>query len=306
MNIKKSLFVLPLLAMGMASCNLDPDPSSNYITGQFSCTNLVIPADGDAYATPADYTMTFYYTEGQVQLSATDLTFNGIKGNFVSSKMNAVTQSYLSEDKNFGFDVTSFSGGSATSGNLSIKNLKGFSSSYLNVVTENEMIKDYPFQAFTPLVISYNVNDDIIVKTFLSDAIYNGTTSVRSAMSPDAYVDSNTKYRVIFSADLQKADVLIYNAKFAEMMPTLPFFLVKGLKVEYNKTGYIISNPEGQSIIPQTLDGGTWIDNPNREISKFEFINSSDDLTSANCYFTVKVGQADFTCEFNGYYTRSK
>lgn len=288
------------LGMAMSSCNLDNDNDSNYMTGTYDCCNLVIPADGgNASASAGSYNMAFYYMSGTMTAATSNLNLGFGTFGFTTNEMDSETRYYDVNGKTL--DVTSFSGGMANSNGISVQNLKGYLTSIVNLLNTNDPVNPaYKFIGRVPVVMSYTVNYDYTVKTFMPDAIYSGTTHIATAGSTEEpYTNPDIRYRVIFDTDFKKADIIFYDAKFSPMMPRSIYFVLQDLNVEFTKNGYKIT---GKDLIPDLYEANGLTPAPNYPFTEFEFINTSDDLTTATCNYTVQIGPAQYYGDFQGYY----
>lgn len=302
--MKLKLLLLGCIAagFGLASCNLDSDENDNYMNGQYSCCNLVIPSEGgDAFATRANYTMSFYYLNGTAALTTNNLSLGYGNLTFTTNAMPTETKLYDVNGKTL--DVTSFSGGKVSDNGVTVTNVKGYLSSIFNVISTNDPINPaYKFTAMIPIIMSYNVNYDYTVKTFMPDAIYTGTTNIRAVGSQaDPFTNDGVRYRVVMSNDLKKADIIFYNAKFDERMPVTINFVLQNLDITFNKGGYIIS---GKDLIPQLYEASGLTPVPDYKITNFLLTNASDDLTVANIMYTVNMERTgtQYNGDFQGYY----
>lgn len=301
MKFNKLLIAILGLGVSLSSCNLDNDDEDNYVTSNFTCCNLVVSSEGEAFATTAGYSLTFYYLSDVMTLGTNTLNLgNNNNLSFVSPQLTMSTKYYPFNGMQA--DVTSFSSTGFTQGNVSIRNLKGCTSMMTNLVGTNDPFSPiYKFNAYTPLILSYNVNDSYTVKTFMKDAVYTGTTNIRTVGDGNVYTNDGVRYRVVFSDDLKKADIIFYNAKFDERMPVTVNFVLQNLDVTYNRSGYVISNPEGQNLIPYTYENGL-VENKNYQFTSFQFINASDNLTVGQAIYTVQIGPSTYRGDFTGYY----
>ena len=301
----KSLFI-GLIGLGLitTSCNLDVDDSENYLSGTYTCSNLVIPADGEPFATNASYTAAFYTNSGTLTISTSDLNLGYGTFKFQTNAVPSETKLYSVDWSNSALDVTTFSGASANSDGVTIQNLGGFMSSVVNVLSTNDPINpEFGFIARIPLVISYTANHDYTVKTFMKDAIYRGTTSITTVGSQtEPFINDTIRYRVIFSQDYKKADIIFYDAKFAERMPVTIHFVLQDLDVKFTKNGYTIS---GTDVIPSLYDPSGLTPAPNYVFKSFDFTNTSADLTVGAAMYTVQIGNAQYNGAFQGYYVLS-
>ena len=314
MKISKLLLASLFFGTALTSCNLETDEKDNYTNGTFKCCNQVIPANGNTFATYAEYTLSFYLNTGNVSISTNSLNLGATTASFNTNIMDSETRYYTVDGRTL--DVTSFSGGSANGNGANVQNLQGFTTSIFNIVSTNDPQNPaYPFTAYFPLVMSYTLNHDYTVKTFMPDAVYTGTTHIRSVggtMAP--FANDDIRYRIVFSqapeSSLKKADIIFYNARFAAAMPVTINFVLQGLDVTYTKNGYIISNADGKPVVPQLYEASGLTPVEGYQFNSFEFINSSDDLTMANAMYTVQIdnkytGTAIYSGDFSGYYARS-
>ena len=277
--------------MGLTSCNLDNDPENNYQQIPYSVCNLVIPAQGESFATQGNYILTYYFTEGTMNVSTNDLSLGVGKVDFVTSGMPYEVKSYTVNGNEYR-EVVNFKGGIFNQGNVTVSDLKGYTSQlfYFAPTIELPNAWEYPKSFNIPLIMQYTLNQEYMVKTFMQDAIYSGTTTL-TTISPAANTFSNdgVLYRVYFKAGLNKADVIFYNAKFAENMPVTVNFVLKDLNVNYTKTGYSISSTPGQNIIPQMIAKDGLTPYPTYQFTTFMLNNSSDDLTEANITYMIDM-----------------
>lgn len=303
MKINSLLFGLLTASISFSSCNLDSDEDDNYMNNQYACCNLVVPTKGDPFATRANYTMSLYYTDGTISVATNNLSLGNGNKSFTTHTMPCDTKYYVFNGQNL--DVTSFSGGFANNGEIVVQNVSGYLSSIFNVLGTNDPIHpEYKFVPQIPVIMSYNVNNAYTVKTFMADAIYTGNTRISTAAAPSAPFETDAiRYRVVFDYDLKKADIIFYNAKFAERMPVTINFIVEDLDVTFNNNGYVLS---GRNLTPQLYEGNAWTPAPNYKFVNFEFMNTSDNLTMANATYTVEMGQAQYQGDFQGYYALTK
>lgn len=303
MKIKNLILGIAGFGLVFSSCNLDSENEDNYTSGTYKCANLVVNSAGDAFASNATYSMMFYYLDGTLSATTGDLNLGGSSNvSFTTNAMPCETRLY--DVNGTALDVTTFSGGTANAGGQQVTNLSGFLSSIVNWLSTNDPVNPaYKFVAQIPVVMSYNVGNAYTVKTFMPDAIYTGTTRIATVGSPaEPFTNDGVRYRVIFSSDYKKADVIFYNAKFAEAMPVTINFVLQNLDVEFNRNGYVIS---GKDLTPSLYESDGLTPAPNYQITSFEFINASDDLTVGTAMYTVQIGKAQYNGDFTGYYCLS-
>lgn len=307
MKIKHLMYGVMGASVLLSSCNLDTKDEDNYQSIAFPCASLVVPSYGEPYAANTDYALTFYVNSGTLTVGTSNLVLGTGIVAFTTNPMEVKTT--YDTFNGVLLDVSNFSGGHSSSGNTSVSDLKGFTSSIVNFLATNDPVNPlYPFTRRIPLVISYNVGNNYKVKTFMPDAIYNGTTTISSSTGQgEPFTSTDIRYRVVFAKDFKTADVIFYSAKFAAMMPNAINFVLRNLNVEFNSNGYIIS---GMDVIPDMLpdnapaDGGL-IPAPGYPFKSFKLINAGTDLTTAQATYTVAIGPAQYFGTFAGAYVYS-
>lgn len=317
MKFQKLILGTLLLGMGLTSCNLNSDEGDNYQSFNYSVCNLVTPlSGGNSFATFDTYNLVYYIYAGNVTVTSTSLSLGIGTTSFTTAPMPYTVQAY-GTIQNY-LEVTKFNGGQALGNGATISNLSGFTSQWLNFLPSETvpMIK-YPVNYTPALVISYLAEYDYNVRTFSPDAIYGGSTSVSIVGAPmPPYTSDGVYYRVIFHNDLKQADVIFYNAKFAEMMPALNF-VVRNLDVVYNRSGYSIQIPAGQYIVPEMQSGqsGTLLPFEKYRFTSFNLVPTSTDLTNAMITYNIdqidpevdlNTAVASFNCSFQGAYVYSE
>ena len=291
------------LTASLSSCNSGENVAE--FTSEFLCCNLVVSNDGKANASHSKYRLGFDMTDGELNVATSTLDLGGTENYSFTSSMMKSNTTYGSVDWiNGRLDITSFSGGSAKTGQISVSNLKGVTSSVVNIINTNDpKVPGYAFTPYYPLIMSYSVNDQYTVKTFMSDAVYTGTTTIRTVGGANEFSNNGVRYRIVMNSKLNKADVIFYDAKFAEAMPRTIQFVLKDMDLTFNKSGYIITNPNNESVTPYLVDGEEGLTPaPSYQITNFLLSNVSDDLTVANINYTVQIGQAQYLGEFSGFY----
>ena len=149
------------------------------------------------------------------------------------------------------------------------------------------------------LVSSYQVGDNVRVRTYWPDATFTGNTSTTYPGPGGAmktFTSADVKYRVIMNSTDKKATVILYDARFAEEMPKpLTNVVLKDLPVKFTNTGYEIS---GTDITPVCYEGGVGTPNTDRVFNTFT-LEVGGDLTVASIHY--KVANV-FTGSFSGSY----
>lgn len=302
------------LLLSLGSCNLENSDKDNYQSIPYSTVNLVIPQDGEAFAAEDNYTLVYYPFSQSVTVSSQNLNLGVTSAPFTTAAIPYTIAAY-SNDEGYGyFEVTKFSGGNGVYNGTSISNLSGYTSQLVYILPETvPTFSNYPYTARGVLVMNYTANSDYNVYTFQSDAVYSGNTSVVTlGGGADTYINNETYYRVVMHKDLKKADILFCNAKFNERMPSNRInFLVKDLDVTYTKSGYTITMPAGDEIIPQYYEAGQFGNFPKYRFTSFNFVAGvGSNLTEAQINFNLNDMNGEeiaarYNCSFNGNYVRS-
>lgn len=302
MKIKKIMGLMLFGALGLTSCNLEPDEKDNYQVTDFTACNLVIPNDGDAFATRGNvYRLTFYPTIGNVTVQGNNINLGYTNVDFLTSEMPYVQNQMLNEDMTI-TDIVKFQGGIYNLNGVTVTDLKGFYSTIVNIITKDDtQIEGLPTKFYLPLIMQYTVNNNYRIKTFMPDQVYTGTTTLYTESTGTNFTNDEGKYRIVFSNDLKKADVIFYNAKFAERMPSITFVL-RDLDVVYNKAGFAVQIPEGETIIPLWAEGNSLTPFPSYKFTSFLLSNSSDNLATAAINYTVEGMGDRYRGMFTGVY----
>ena len=167
--MKIKLLTIPFMAglLGLGSCNLNNEPTSNYQQVPFKVCNLVMPAQGESFATQGNYTLTYYYYDGNMTVGTSDLSLGVGNISFITSAMPYTAQAYTSTGQDY-MEVVSFKGGIFNENNITVNNLTGYTSQIANLPPAIEMNQPlYPTSFNVPLVLQYDLNHDYKVKTFI-------------------------------------------------------------------------------------------------------------------------------------------
>lgn len=303
------------LMMGLNSCKLENDDSSNYQSIPYNAINLVIPQNGTPMAAPDNYTLVYYPYSASMSVSSKALSLGVGTSPFTTSQMPYTVAAFTDRYGQGYYEVTKFSGASGNFNGTAISNLSGYTSQLVNLLPSTvPNFPAYPYIARAALVMHYTANTDYDVYTFAQDAVYYGNTTVVSLSEEDLpFVNDETLYRVVFHNDLKQADILFCNAKFNEMMPSNRInFLVKNLDVTFTKTGYTITMPKDiQEIIPDYYEGGQFTPYPMYRFTTFNFATGiGSNLTEAQINFNLNAMGGDqirarYNCTFSGSYVTS-
>lgn len=162
---------------------------------------------------------------------------------------------------------------------------------------------------YTPLVAGYRLGNDYMVRTFMSDAFYNGTTVTRYTNQDgmtETYTSSNILHRIIIDMSKKKACLVMYNAKFSNSPnePEKKVIYVPDLDVRFVGSSYEITGTDITPLIPEGSDStapspDTFTPQPNFIFSSFRMTMTNTWLTEAKMEY--KVGN-DYEGTFTGSY----
>lgn len=197
-------------------------------------------------------------------------------------------------DKDRNVEQVTFSAENATLKGADITDLKGLLTQavYLpgDVIIEGYEFK-YPGMLSRHFpILDYTLNEVWRVRTFWYDMTFCGDTQTTTSKDDKPYVTSSIRYRVVMQRGEGnrlngKADIILYNAKFAASAPELTV-IVKNLDLEFGRDGYTIT---GKDVVPSMISDGKQL-----EARAFTFNNlkfaATGDMTSATCDYVVKNG----------------
>ena len=290
-KITVGLFSIALLAFG--ACSTDVDDQTQ--TVGYSTVNLVTPINGgESFASKGSYKFFLNLTQMKGTVSTSSLmidnkaysfqtdtvSYSYMGGQGMIITMNNL-QGYLDGDREMplsdaNFDITSY---------YYVANI---------AVPDYAQVPD-PY----PYVIGQYTAGNWSVATFQEDAAYYGVTTTSYTSQNEtmqSYTNEDMLYRVMIDVDKKTADIIIYNAKFAEPAPTLQAILLKDLKVTFGNGAYSI---EGENIVPGVAEGTSWTENPNYVFDTFKMTTLNKELTQADMSYQV-AGR--FNGNFNGSY----
>lgn len=137
----------------------------------------------------------------------------------------------------------------------------------------------------------------------MRDAIYNGTTTIRSVGSGTSFSNDGVRYRVVFAEDMKTASVIFYDAKFAENMPVTIHFVLRDIPVTYGiGGGYTIQIPEGESIIPEMYENNGYTPAEGYPFTSFLLHTIDTNLTNISIDYTVEIRGNKYLGQFSGPY----
>lgn len=270
------------MAMLLAGCKND---DVNEQTVGYRCANFITSVDGKEapVVSNATYSVRLNYTDALIDVQATDLKINGAD---VAAYAVNVPMKVSNTEMN---QLITFSSQTpqVASSSERISALKGelptvffYETTKIPGVTETYPAGPTPY-------ISYIVGGTHRVRTFAKDPFFRGTTVTKGTDRegvPFTYENKDVCYHAVMNFEKKTADIVLYRAKFAEAAPAIPAIVLRGLKIEFNNAGYIIS---GENIVPETVEGSSTTPNERFMFNSFELRTTSENLVQAKCTYKV-------------------
>lgn len=284
---------LPFIGMAVSSCKVEE--GENVQSRSVFMTQLVIPDDPSGEVTfqhKCNYVIRMDFMSNKLTVNCSSLNVDGVTGELRSDEMNFLTAA------GNGIETIYFltPGSGMLGSSKPVTELKGYLMNYVAPWNTSQVINS--------LVMSYDV-PGATVKTINLTPRYYGTTITyfpTPAGNQTATTD-DASYGVVFSEDMKKATVTMYNIKFAPNMPRpLEAVILKDLDVTLGQNGFTITGGNGK--IPEVLDGGATTPYPNFPFSTITLSSKGDFLTEVDCHYEVEatIGerQMHFSADFSG------
>lgn len=290
---KLSFSLLAAAALTLSSCSIGNDETSQTVS--YGVVNLISPLDGSAPSVSLGwYNIEFNFSKNYARVMCKDLMIDNISHQLISD-----TLKYKGNDTGDVIIMDSFRGMVDGSSDLTLNNASFEITSQTNpipasTVGSTSAVDSY---GYVTVLANYNIGSRWNVKTFYPDACYKGTTITTYPDSEGGlarFTNNDITYRIVFEQDLKKANVAIYNAKFAEAAPTLACITLEKLDVTYSTGKYVIS---GKDIVPKVVEGGASTPNEKYTFNSFTLTPASN-LTDATIQYQVAT-------VFNGSFTGS-
>ena len=294
--MKKTL-LLAMLGVSAALTSCNPGEADTTSTGSLAAYNLVSNLDnGDTYVTVNSYQFAFNWTKGFGSVSTENLIINNTNWKLTTTDTDLYTYGGMWLMMPQG----TFQGNST----LPLKNdsfviapvvYYGGTGVYFN----DTYVPGYPDKPVVAevLVAKYNIGDEYLVRTFFPDMCFYGETvsSYPSAGGEKTFTNKEISYRLILDIEKNKADMIVYNAKFSdsEREPVKTAILAQGLDLEFNENGYTIT---GENIVPSTVEGNQTTPNESFVFNSINIETVSESLSTVNIKCVVAgIYKGDFT-----------
>ena len=288
--MKKSLFLTAVIGVLLTSCNTKTEENTWYDT--FATYNHITDlSTGEVTVSPGSYKFFYNYVTLKGNVSTENLTFANTNYSFTTED-TAFTGYYfqgggqISEFKNLQSNVVV--GGMS----LPLKNANlGWSTMFYWYYNPDDMIiipgyaRDPAYRCY--VTGYYEMGDEYAVATFQSDLFFMGetTTSYNIAGEDKTYTNTDMLYRIVMDIAKNKADMIIYQARFASEMPNpLKAIVIPGLDLTFTPAGYIL---EGKDIIPSMLESNQLVEMPAFTFNEISVNTTNKDMTKASINYQV-------------------
>ena len=150
--------------------------------------------------------------------------------------------------------------------------------------------------------LSFDVPGKYKVRAFPDRAYFGGSTTSSfsgSDGSEQHYTSESAQFGISLDIESRTAEIIIYNAKFAEQMPAISRMKLSGLTLEGDREhGYEI---KGTDITPLVGEGQGAVPYPSFVFNEIEFHPTNDLMNRAECDFEVAVR---YKGKFTGSYSK--
>ena len=253
MRLKKILLAMLRVALSLGGCNKEStfEQSVNYRT-----YNVVFPLKSQAEPTFSEAHYLFHFTD-----NLSDSFSTSIQVGYEELKVDVSGfRSQSASTPNGG--MFTIEGGTGKAGNdQTVTDISGAVTGIVYYSMEEVIgIPTISPSEYGPhTFLSYKIGDSYLVKTFFPDLYFKGTTNTQYKYKGEdkTYENKNILYRLVFNKFFNKADLVIYEGKFAAEQPSsgvYKYLVLKNLPVVFKDGGYSI---EASNIIPQYPEGGT-------------------------------------------------
>lgn len=286
MKVKSSSLLFLTLAASLVACNKDEPGTQITATNIYKVASIVAPQDGTPSAAISSYTTYYDLVKGTAKISCADLSADNRTVSFETAPLELKT---WAEQGEFAVNSVKVTGHvPMVSTGVQIENLNMYLTDGIYDLKRSAPGVTNEYGTSLGLFMQYDLGGATKVKTLPADITFGGST-VTSYPSEDgmqAYQNDDIKYRIVFDMKSKKADVVLYDAKFAPPAPALKGLVLRGLDVTFTAdAGFKVS---GTEIIPEAFEGPeAATPNPRYVFNSFELYSSSSDLTSAKCDYQV-------------------
>lgn len=293
--MKKLFFIAALAgAAAITSCS-NNDPATFSYGSTVLC--YAVAEGEEPTISKGEFLYEFNLTDETLRLSASKFKVGDRTVGFITPSIKYTSKYFASADNKYCLSGSYYTANASTTeplgqGSPSVTDVDiALTNSYFVVPTPFPGVAEGFTSTGFP-ILKFTVGHDWTVRTFPQDAYYGGQTlsEYQDAGQQVNYVSpDNTYYRVIFRTDASgnvtgKADLVIYNAKWAEKMPAIVAMALKDLDVNFTATGYEINATD---LIPSVVMDGKVIENPAFPFNSLSIKSDFNSLTRLDIDFTV-------------------
>ncbi len=267
--------------LSLGSCNSD-DPIYE-TTRLLSCVNLITPrnANEPSIVSEGAYSCHLIDTD-YIEVSSDMLYYKGAQHTLRIPKVGMDVSLYAEGDH-----ITFSSSTGTVDGSIPVSSFNGLISGlYYRIPSKIPAVSATDVYTSPFFIAQYEIGNEYSVATFQKDATYGGTTTTAFEFQgqSQAYESNEGYYRVIINPVTKKADIILYNVKFAEQSPQL-ILVLKDLDFEAGRGVYTVS---GADVVPGMPDGSMLTPNESFPFESFRLETVSPDLTKIEINFTVR------------------
>lgn len=278
--MKKQLLSGAFAALALVAVSCSGGADHQTLNYDIDLANLVTDSqNGNTEITDATYAFLFDYTNSEMQMRISNLNIDGKRLNFLSPEDVKFTESTYAQGLVTKFALPSMS---ALSSATTATDLSGEISTAYNYNPVLNLITN----VWRRFVISYKIDNRYTVQTFEKSTFWKGSTVTSYVMgnTHKEFTTSAPVYSVDMDLENMTATVIIYNAQFAQEMPTVSIMKIEGLKVTCSAGKYSVA---GSDMVPQVYEGGAWTPNTKFTFNNFTLTTTNSSLTSGSASFTV-------------------
>ena len=294
--MKKSLLlgIAAVAAISFSSClKSEDDHYTN--TSDIPAYNLFTPVSGEGtpFVGTAIYRYIVEWPAGTIKVQTNNMSLPGGTTGYFNTIPMLYENKYVTVD-NINREVNTFTSKTPTESGMEISNLTGMVTQavpFPPYSKDEDITPGYvwyvPVQNAFFVFMQYQYGSSWNVRTFWPDMTYAGATEASYSPAAPPFVTDGIQYRIIMqrkeNAITDKADLIIYNARFVPQMDPLASIIVKDLDLEFTADGYTVS---GKNNVPYLVEDGELQEYPSRIFNDFE-AKVSGDLTEISMNYTV-------------------
>lgn len=291
--MKKSILFAASAAMilSLASCS-EESKDERTVSAVYKAYNLfnLMKDQEEAYVLAANYTFTTKYPDQTIVASASGMSLPGGGNASFTTKEIPFSTMTVGIGESYANELL-FSSAEASGNGDEVKDLSAniTSAFYAPVGSLTAFPQNAPSSGQIVLM-DYYLGDKWRVRSFWPDMTFRGETITEYPGMTEHYQTDEIAYRVVIkevdggtSLFSDKADVIFYNARFAQTMPITMTIILKDVNLVFNKAGFTLS---GTNLVPYMPEGDSLTPYEKFTFDKFE-LNCVGDLTRATAEYKV-------------------